>query len=391
MNIVRNRWTHATVVVVAAAGVILLLWWRGPAWGAVGDVFRAVEWKWVAAAVGLNLLSVLVRALAWRTVIVQAFDPPHPSFMLVFSAFSIGLFANAILPGRIGELARVAVLNRRMKHEGAWARLLGTVFAHRVFDLVSVMALIVYVVITAHIPDWAVTSLIAVVAAGVVLFSVAIMGARSDHYAGIEEGLSAVRKVIRLARYGLSVMRKPGPAALALFFQLLGWTFQLFAVYTAMRAFGIHEGLPAAGVVLVLMNVATIFPLWPGNVGLVQALQNEREDTVREHTADVRAMIAEWENDRERALRYERELVPAIFEPWAPLLVAKAALHEGEHALDVACGTGVVTRLAAAQLGSRGHMVGLDLNPGEQILVRGRQDVDAGLGCERRRERRTAV
>jgi hypothetical protein len=44
-------------------------------------------------------------------VIVQAFEPPHPSFMLVFSAFSVGLFANAVLPGRIGELARVAVLN----------------------------------------------------------------------------------------------------------------------------------------------------------------------------------------------------------------------------------------------------------------------------------------
>ena len=111
MNIVRNRWTHATVVVLAAVGVVLLLWWRGPAWGAVGDVFRAVEWKWVAAAVGLNLLSVLARALAWRTVIVQAFDPPYPSFMLVFSAFSVGLFANAILPGRIGELARVGAVN----------------------------------------------------------------------------------------------------------------------------------------------------------------------------------------------------------------------------------------------------------------------------------------
>ena len=38
-----------------------------------------------------------------------------------------------------------------------------------------------------------------------------------------------------------------------------------------MRAFGIHSPLPAAGLVLVLMNVATIVPLWPGNVGLVQA------------------------------------------------------------------------------------------------------------------------
>jgi uncharacterized protein (TIRG00374 family) len=191
--------------------------------------------------------------------------------MLVFSAFSVGLFANAILPGRIGELARVAVLNRRMPQPGAWARLLGTVFAHRVFDLVAVIGLIVYVLLTAHVPDWAVTSLIAVVIVGIVLFTIAVMGARSDHYAGFEEGLGAVRKVIRLARYGLGVMRNPTAAALALFFQLLGWTFQLFAVYTTMLAFGIHEPLPAAGLVLVLMNVATIFPLWPGNVGLVQA------------------------------------------------------------------------------------------------------------------------
>ena len=38
-----------------------------------------------------------------------------------------------------------------------------------------------------------------------------------------------------------------------------------------MRAFDIHAPLPAAGLVLVLMNVAMLFPLWPGNIGLVQA------------------------------------------------------------------------------------------------------------------------
>ena len=37
-----------------------------------------------------------------------------------------------------------------------------------------------------------------------------------------------------------------------------------------MRAFDIHAPLPAAAVVLLLMNVATVFPLWPGNVGLTQ-------------------------------------------------------------------------------------------------------------------------
>ena len=37
-----------------------------------------------------------------------------------------------------------------------------------------------------------------------------------------------------------------------------------------MHAFHIYKPLAAAGLVLVLINVATIFPLWPGNVGLVQ-------------------------------------------------------------------------------------------------------------------------
>ena len=249
----------------------MLLWWRGPAWGAVADAFTAVRWEWVAAAVGFNLLSVVVRAFAWRTVIVQAFEPPHPGFPLVFSAFSVGLFANAILPGRVGELARVAVLQRRLPKAGAWPQLLGTVFAHRVFDLLAVIGLILYVLATAHIPEWAVTALIVIVIAGVALFTVAVMSARHHRRTSLEEGLGAFRKVVRLARYGLGVMRSPGAAALALLGQLLGWTCQLFAVYTAMLAFDIHEGVPAAGLVLVLMNVATIFPLWPGNVGLVQA------------------------------------------------------------------------------------------------------------------------
>jgi uncharacterized protein (TIRG00374 family) len=270
--VLRSRWTRVVLMVAAAAGVAVLLWQRGPAWGAIGDAFAAVEWRWVVAAVGLNLLSVVVRAFAWRTVINQAMPEPHPSFPLVFSAFSVGLFANAVLPGRIGELARVAVLDRKLpEQESAWATLLGTVFAHRIFDLIAALALIVFVVATAHIPDWAVTSLIVVVVAAVVLASFAVISARQHQFSDLG-GLTAIRRLVRLARYGLGVMLQPRQAALALFFQMLGWACQLFAVWAAMRAFDIHKPLPAAGLVLVLMNVATLFPLWPGNnVGLLQA------------------------------------------------------------------------------------------------------------------------
>ena len=261
------------VVLAAAAGVVALLWWRGPNWGEVWHAFDAVRWYWVAAAIGLNLLSVMVRAVAWRTVIKQAMKPPHPSYMLVFSAFSVGLFANAVLPGRIGELARVAVLTRKLRLQGrggsgTWASLVGTVFAHRLFDLVPTVGLILYVLLTARIPHWAITSLIVVMAIGSGLFAFAFASARNRRQL---EGLGPIRRLVEMGRHGLGVLHAPGAAAVAAFFQCLGWLCQFFAVYTAMRAFHIHSPLPAAGLVLLLMNVATLFPLWPGNIGLLQA------------------------------------------------------------------------------------------------------------------------
>jgi uncharacterized protein (TIRG00374 family) len=256
------------VLFVAALGGAV--WWRHDSLAAIGDAFRAVRWEWVVAAIALNLLSVVVRALAWNTVIRSALDRPQPSAPLVFSAFSVGLFANAVLPGRIGELARVAVLTRKLPgRKGAWATLVGTVFAHRVFDIVPVLLLILYVVLTAGIPTSARWSLVALIAIGVALFAFAFVSARRSTRISIEE-LGPVRRVLSMARAGLGVLRSPIDTAGAIFFQICGWTCQIFAVYTAMRAFGIHAPLPAAGVVLLLMNVVTVFPFWPGNVGLVQ-------------------------------------------------------------------------------------------------------------------------
>lgn len=60
---------------------------------------------------------------------------------------------------------------------------------------------------------------------------------------------------------------------------------------------------------------------------------------------------------------YERWLVPVLFRPFAEEMVALAAPWPGEQALDVACGTGIVTRLLAARGAPRGRVVGIDLSP----------------------------
>ncbi len=261
---------YALTVVPLLAVAGFLIWWRGPDWTVVQDAFTVVRWRWVIAAIGLNLLSIIARSVAWDTAIKQALPRPRPGFPLVFSAFCVGLFANVVLPARAGELARVAVLARRLPRRRAlWATLVGTVFAHRIFDLFPVLALVVWVLLTAKIPHWALVSLEIFIALGALLLAVALVAARTRRRS--IDDLGRVRALFVRAREGLSVMRAPAHAAFAIFFQSIGWAFQLLAVYTALRAFHIHQPLAAAGLVLVLMNVATIFPLWPGNVGLLQA------------------------------------------------------------------------------------------------------------------------
>lgn len=45
-------------------------------------------------------------------------------------------------------------------------------------------------------------------------------------------------------------------------------------------------------------------------LAMMEQAKAEREETLRMHVAETRAMITEWENGRERHARYERELIP---------------------------------------------------------------------------------
>ena len=77
---------------------------------------------------------------------------------------------------------------------------------------------------------------------------------------------------------------------------------------------------------------------------------------------------------------YEQYFVPVIGTPLATDLVDVAALRPGERVLDVACGTGVVARLAAERIGATGTVAGIDINPG--MLGVARSVTPAGLPIE---------
>lgn len=76
-----------------------------------------------------------------------------------------------------------------------------------------------------------------------------------------------------------------------------------------------------------------------------------------------------WQLEGCAAELYQRYLVPAITTMWAEDLVDRARPGPGEAVLDIACGTGVVTRLAAKRVGD-GQVTGLDLNPAMLAIAR---------------------
>jgi ubiquinone/menaquinone biosynthesis C-methylase UbiE len=87
----------------------------------------------------------------------------------------------------------------------------------------------------------------------------------------------------------------------------------------------------------------------------------------RQDTAAQEAMMSAanaptgWQLEGDSAHAYEQYLASA-FRPWADELIARAGLRRGERVLDVACGTGIVARQAAAVVGTGGRIVGVDVN-----------------------------
>jgi ubiquinone/menaquinone biosynthesis C-methylase UbiE len=67
---------------------------------------------------------------------------------------------------------------------------------------------------------------------------------------------------------------------------------------------------------------------------------------------------------------YERELVGPLFRPFAEHLVRRVGLERGDSVIDVACGTGIVARIARERLGPDARIVGVDVAPAMLAVAR---------------------
>jgi ubiquinone/menaquinone biosynthesis C-methylase UbiE len=85
---------------------------------------------------------------------------------------------------------------------------------------------------------------------------------------------------------------------------------------------------------------------------------------------------------------YERYFVPVIGAPLAADLIDVASPQAGERVLDVACGTGTVSRLAVGRVGTSGSVTGLDLNAGMLAVARARTPAEMRISWHEGRAER---
>jgi uncharacterized protein (TIRG00374 family) len=257
----------------------------------IANVFTDVDPVYVLAALIANLGSVAAKSLTWKAALdaVPGDDEGRPldvSVREVIPAIFIGFLLNTVLIARLGEVARVSVLRRKLVARDRpvpVTTVVGTLVTEQILSGIMLIGVLVGVVVFTPVPEQAVRLL--AVLSGVVLFIGLVA-------AGIEiAGRIQRRRMVPTAQYverwwhllgisftstmsglreGQAIFRRPRLLAWGLVMATISWVMQLAGIYWALRAYGIDEGLGAAGVVFLASNLVQLFPITPGNLGVFQ-------------------------------------------------------------------------------------------------------------------------
>jgi peptidoglycan/xylan/chitin deacetylase (PgdA/CDA1 family)/uncharacterized membrane protein YbhN (UPF0104 family) len=291
----RRRMALRAGVIAACVAVGVLLLSTKLDLKAIGGVITDAHPTFVFAALAANLLSVAAKGLTWKAALDAVEDVPGDGhdhgvqvrFAEVVPAIFIGFLLNTVLFARLGEVARISVLRRKLLARGVdlpVPALVGTLVTEQLLMGLTLIAVLLGVAAFVSIPGWAVKLLLVLV--GVVLVigiaAVAIevwaryrrsqippeendLVERWWHLLGIQ--LSALPVTIR---QGQALFRRPKLLGWGLVTATGSWLAQMLGILWALDAYGIHEGIGAAALVFLASNLVGLFPIVPGNLVVFQ-------------------------------------------------------------------------------------------------------------------------
>jgi uncharacterized protein (TIRG00374 family) len=249
-------------------------------WDAVvafADGIAAVKWQALGIAILCHVTNLVLRSRAWRNILQYAHPAERVRWRDVFGAYSAGIGANAILPGRGGDLLRLYALKRRVE-DATYPTLGATLIADTTFDAIVGSLLITWALSTGVLPgldvlpslpaiDWLWVFQNPRAAAGV-LFLILVVATLLTLFAS-----HRVKEFWRRVRQGLAILREPRRYLRTVAaWQALDWCFRLAAIFFFLRAFHLPATPHNVFTVQVTQSLSTLLPLTPGGIGTEQAL-----------------------------------------------------------------------------------------------------------------------
>jgi uncharacterized protein (TIRG00374 family) len=251
---------------------------KGTDWEHVGAVLVGASPVWVAAVMVASVATVYIRAQRWRVLLRPLGEVPlYPAL----SATAIGFGASSVLPFRVGEVIRPALLGRRAGVGMSAA--LSSVVLERLFDILLVIGCflavsLIYPEVPAEMRRGAFV-LAALAGIGfVVLVAMQRKQARTEALLArvlgrLPEGLAArLRPLVASFMSGLSGLADLPTVLLVLWYSAYLWGVITLTFMFSFLALGTHVPLVAASLTTVVVVAAAVFlPQAPGFVGTWQA------------------------------------------------------------------------------------------------------------------------
>ena len=140
----------------AVAVVLVYFCFRSIDWTQFMLALEHCKWEWVLLSIGLGILSLFIRGLRWRMLLVPM--DPQTSILTCFNAYNVCSAVNLFLP-RVGEVVRLAYVVKNSSKDAEGKRILsadkalGSIVTERVWDMLFV-ALIITVVLVLKWEDF---------------------------------------------------------------------------------------------------------------------------------------------------------------------------------------------------------------------------------------------
>lgn len=263
---------------VVAAGfaisiVFLVITLQKIKWEQVQNAFSHGTWlPWLPLAIAAYVVGMFVRG--FRLKLLVSGEATLPTITAT-NIIGIGYMTNNILPARLGEFVRAAILGERTGLPYALA--LTVTLLERLLDGIAVLLLFVGGTLFIPVEVWMKTTagvagiIFSVAIAGVVLVAMApqtclALASRLTMRLTTkwhDKVLALMTQVIR----GFGCLRTPGSALLVFISSLVVWCFEALMFMLVLPCFGLKMSTLKAAVVMSFTNLGILIPSSPGFVG----------------------------------------------------------------------------------------------------------------------------